>query len=103
MLYHIDVDIDYSALGDARDAVLKAEWDRTAALKEQGIVIAEYRRADAKGVIAVWNCRSHDHLAELLRGLPIYPYLSDIRIVPLVDHPLFPHPPAPGPHKETPS
>ena len=96
MLYHIDVDIDYGALGDSRDAILKAEWDRTAALKEEGVVIAEYRRADAMGVIAVWNCRSHDHLAGLLRDLPIYPYLADIRVVPLVDHPLFPHPPAPG-------
>ena len=95
MLYHIDVDIDYGALGDRKDEILKAEWARTAALKDQGIVVTEFRRADAKGVIAIWNCRSHEHLNDLLRDLPIYPFLSEIRVTALVDHPLFPHPAAP--------
>jgi len=100
MLYHIDVRIDYGALGPRKDVILNAEWERTAALKAAGVVVAEFRRADAAGVIAIWNCRSHDHLNELLRGLPIYPYLDDIRVTPLVDHPLFPQPPAPEPVEE---
>ncbi len=97
MLYHIDVDIDYAALGARKDEILKQEHARTKELLAQGIAVTEFRRADAHGVIAVWNCRSHDHLNELLRGLPIYPYLSDIRVTALVDHPLFPHAPAPAP------
>jgi muconolactone delta-isomerase len=96
MLYQIDVDIDYAGLGGQKDEILKQEHARTKELMGEGIAVAEYRRADARGVIAVWNCRSHEHLNELLRGLPIFPYLSEIRVTALVDHPLFPHPPAPG-------
>jgi len=90
MLYHIDVEIDYAALGDARERILKDEWRRTQELIDQGVALAEWRKASGRGVIAVWDCASHDEVNELLRGLPLSPYLTRIDVTPLVDHPLWP-------------
>ena len=90
MLYHIDVDIDYAALGDARDAVLKAEWARPQQLIKQGIAVGEWRKASGRGVIAVWDCASHDELNEILGGIPLAPYLARVEVTPLIDHPLWP-------------
>jgi muconolactone delta-isomerase len=52
--------------------------------------VVEWRKASGKGVIAVWDCTSHEALAEILRGLPIAPYLTRIEVTPLVAHPLWP-------------
>lgn len=90
MLYHIDVDIDYTALGDAKDAVLKAEWVRTQELIERGVAIGEWRKASGRGVIAIWDCASHEQLNEILLGIPLAPYLSKVEVTPLVDHPSWP-------------
>jgi len=90
MLYHIDVEIDYAALGDARERILKEEWGRTQELIDRGVALAEWRKASGRGVIAVWDCVSHDEVNELLRGLPLSPYLVRIDVTPLVEHPLWP-------------
>ena len=90
MLFHLDVDIDYGALGERRDAVLKAEWTRTQELIEAGIAIAEWRKASGKGVIAVWNCASNEALHDILRALPLGPYVTTIAVTPLIPHPLWP-------------
>lgn len=90
MLYHIDVDIDYAALGSRREEILKREWARTGELIASGIAIAEWRKADGQGVIAVWDCESHEALNTLLRELPIAPYLKQVRVLPLIAHPLWP-------------
>jgi muconolactone delta-isomerase len=54
------------------------------------VVLCEWRKASGRGVVAVWNCRSHEHVRELITGLPLAPFLTRIDIVPLVEHPLFP-------------
>lgn len=90
MLYHIDVEIDYGKLGDQRDEILRAEWARTHELIEEGIAVAEWRKASGRGVIAVWDVASHEALNQLLRSLPIAPWLSRIEATPLVEHPLWP-------------
>ncbi|MCW5751155.1 MAG: hypothetical protein KIT81_08405 [Alphaproteobacteria bacterium] len=90
MLYHIDVDIDYAALGERREDILRKEWTRTAELIERGIAIGEWRKADGQGVIAVWDCESHEALNALLRDLPISPYLKSVRVLALIEHPLWP-------------
>ena len=90
MLYHIDADIDYAALGEAKEAILEAEWARTLELIERGVAIGEWRKASGRGVVAVWDCASHDELTELLRSIPLAPYLTKVEVTPLVDHPLWP-------------
>lgn len=90
MLYHIEVDIDYAALGDRREAVLKAEWARTEELIGRGVAVGEWRKADGQGVIAVWDCASHDELNALLRGLPLTPYFKRVEVKALIEHPLWP-------------
>jgi muconolactone delta-isomerase len=91
MLYHIDVDIDYAALGARRDEILKAEWAVTENLMAQGIALAEWRKASGRGVIAVWDCESHAKVNEILRSLPLAPYLTKVEVIPLVDHPMWPN------------
>ncbi|MEC9344457.1 MAG: muconolactone Delta-isomerase family protein [Pseudomonadota bacterium] len=90
MLYMIEAEIDYAALGDDRDKVLAAEHARTQALHEEGIAVAEWRIASGAGVIAIWDCESHERLNELLRGLPIARYLVRMTVTPLIPHPLWP-------------
>jgi muconolactone delta-isomerase len=90
MLYHIDVDIDYVSLGSRRAEILQAEWRRTEDLIAAGIAVAEWRKANGQGVIAVWDCASHDELSRILASLPLTPYFRRVDVMPLTDHPLWP-------------
>ena len=91
MLYHLDVDIDYAALGERKVEVLKAEWAATERLIDRNIAIAEWRKASGTGVIAIWDCASHEELTDLLRAIPLATYLRNVVVTPLVDHPLWPN------------
>lgn len=91
MRYHIDVEIDYGAMGDKREELRRAEWDMTQKLLTEGIVVIEWLKASGQGVIAVWDCESHDQLYSFLRGMPLYPYFKHLVVTPCVDHPLFPN------------
>jgi muconolactone delta-isomerase len=90
MLYFLDVDIDYGAMGERKAELLQAEHARVAELIRQGVVLCEWRKANGRGILAVWDCRSNEHLRELIASVPLAPYLSRVELVPLVDHPLFP-------------
>ena len=91
MLYHLDVDIDYGALGERRAEVLKAEWAATERLIAEDVAVAEWRKASGTGVIAIWDCASHDDLAARLGAIPLAPWLRRVVVTPLVDHPLWPN------------
>lgn len=90
MLYMIEAEIDYAALTDRRGEVLAAEHARTQSLYEEGIAVAEWRIASGSGVIAIWDCESHEKLNEILRGLPLSPYIRRTQVTPLIPHPLWP-------------
>jgi muconolactone delta-isomerase len=90
MRYLVEFHLDPGRLGDQAQAILKSEYARTAELVAAGTVIGEWRRADGRGAVAVWDCPNHDVLNETLRGLPIWPYLADVKVTPLIDHPSFP-------------
>lgn len=85
----LDADIEYGRLGPERDRILAAERDRSKALLAQGIMLSGYRKTNAKGVIAFWDCPSHDALRENVLAMPLYPYFSDLRVTPLTVHPIF--------------
>ena len=90
MLYLLDVDLDYGALGERRAALLQAEHARVAALVREGVVLCEWRKASGRGIYAVWDCRSHEQLRETIASVPLAPYLTKVDAIPLVEHPLFP-------------
>ena len=90
MRYLVEFHLDPGRLGDQAEKILKREYARTAELVASGLVIGEWRRADGRGAVAVWDCSDHDALNETLRGLPIWPHLSDVEVTPLIDHPSFP-------------
>ncbi|MGO9774833.1 MAG: muconolactone Delta-isomerase family protein [Roseiarcus sp.] len=90
MLYHLDVDIDYARMGSDKGAIRAAEHARVKDLVAEGVVVCEWLKANGLGILAIWDCRDHAHLRDLLASLPMTPYLSQIEIEPCVDHPLFP-------------
>jgi muconolactone D-isomerase len=90
MLFLIEVDIDYGRLGTDLDKLLQEEWKRSQDLYETGIMLRIWRKANAKGAVAVWDIPSLESLNENIRKMPLYPYFSDIRVTPLVPHPRFP-------------
>jgi muconolactone D-isomerase len=90
MLYLLDVEIDYSRLGEKRDQILQAEWKLTQELYERGILLGAWRKANARGVTEIWNCASHEEVNNLIRSIPLYPYLTRVEILPLLAHPGFP-------------
>jgi muconolactone delta-isomerase len=89
MLYHLDVDLDYGRMGSERERLRRLEWERTRQLFEQGVVVTEYLKASARGVVVLWDCPSHDAVRDTLMSMPLYPYFHDIRVTPLVAHPAF--------------
>jgi len=90
MIYLLDVKIDYNQLGDQLDKILPSEWEQTQALFESGRLIGIWRKANAKGVIAIWDMPDHDAVQEQIRKMPLYPYMSEIEVMPLTAHPKYP-------------
>lgn len=90
MIYHLDVDIDYGRLGGQLQAILPEEWAQTQALVESGRMLGIWRKANAKGVIAIWDMPDHDAVNEQIRRMPLYPYMTRIEVTPLVAHPRYP-------------
>lgn len=90
MLYMIEAEIEYVALGERREEILRAEHARTKSLYEEGVAVAEWRIASGSGVVALWDCDSDEQLNEILRGLPIARYIRRTQVTPLIPHPLWP-------------
>jgi muconolactone delta-isomerase len=90
MIYMLDVKIDYNSVGDKLNEILPTEWVQTKAMYDSGSLIGIWRKANAKGVIAIWNMPSHDAVLDQIRKMPLYPYMSEIDVVPLTAHPKYP-------------
>ncbi len=90
MLFLIDVDIDYGKLGKDLDLVLKEEWKRSKELYESGIMLRIWRKANAKGAVTVWDVPDAETLRENIAKMPLYPYFTDVKVMPLLAHPQFP-------------
>lgn len=98
MIYMLDVKIDYNAIGDRLEALLPKEWEKTAAMVESGRLLGIWRKANAKGVVAIWDMPDHDAVQAQIREMPLYPWMSDIEVTPLVAHPRYPEFCKPRPH-----
>lgn len=90
MIYLLDVDIAYGALGERLEQLLPAEWAETQALVESGRLLGIWRKANAQGVIAIWDMPDHEAVQAQIRRMPLYPWMSRIEITPLVAHPRHP-------------
>lgn len=99
MLYLLDVEIDYGRMGDRLAEIRAAEHARVKELITEGVVVVEWLKANGRGIYAIWNCDSHEHLKKTIASVPMAPYLSRVDLVPVTEHPLFPGgrslPPAP--------
>ena len=90
MIYLLNVDLDYNQITEPLEEILPQEWEQTTSMVESGKLIGIWRKANAKGVIAIWNMDSHEEVVEQIRKMPLYRYMSKIDLEPLVAHPKFP-------------
>jgi muconolactone D-isomerase len=90
MVYLIDVKIDYNVLGAKMQDLLLLEWEQTAKMFREGSLLGIWRKASAKGAIAVWNMPDHGAVHDQIKAMPLYPYMSEIEVTPLVAHPKYP-------------
>ena len=90
MLYLLDVEIDYARMGERVAEIRAAEHVRVKELIAEGVVKVEWLKANGRGIYAVWDCASHEHLRRTIASVPMAPYLSRIDLHPLTEHPLFP-------------
>ena len=90
MIYLVDAKIDYNLLGDKLEQLLPREWEQTTKMFESGALLGIWRKASAKGVIAIWNLPDHEAVNAQIRAMPLYPYMSEIELTPLVAHPKYP-------------
>lgn len=90
MIYLIDATIDYNLLEGKLDKLLPSEWEQTRKMFEGGQLLGIWRKANAKGVIAIWNMPDHESVNAQIRAMPLYPYMSDIDVTPLIAHPKYP-------------
>lgn len=90
MIYLVDAKIDYNLLGGKLEEILPLEWEQTKGMYERGALLGIWRKANAKGVIAIWSMPDHDAVNAQIRAMPLYPYMSDIVVTPLVAHPKYP-------------
>ena len=90
MVYLIDAKIDYNLLQGRLDELLPLEWQQTTKMFESGQLLGIWRKASAKGVIAIWNLPDHEAVNTQIRAMPLYPFMSEIEVTPLVAHPKYP-------------
>jgi muconolactone delta-isomerase len=90
MVYLIDVQIDYNVIIDRLKELLPQEWEQTTKMFESGQLLGIWRKANAKGAVAIWNMPDHESVNAQIRAMPLYPYMSKIEIIPLVAHPKYP-------------
>ncbi|MFN9281426.1 MAG: muconolactone Delta-isomerase family protein [Betaproteobacteria bacterium] len=90
MLYLLDVEIDYSRMGERIAELREAEHARVGELVREGVVLVEWLKASGRGVFAVWDCPSHEALRRTIASMPMASYLGKVELHPLTEHPLFP-------------
>ncbi len=90
MIYLLNVDLDYSQITEPLEEIFPREWEQTTSMVASGKMLGIWRKANAKGVVAIWNMDSHEEVMEQIRKMPLYKYMSKIDLEPLVAHPRFP-------------
>lgn len=91
MIYMIEAKIDYNLIApESLPTLLEEEWKVSDALHGSGTMLGIWRKANAKGVVAIWNMPDHDAVSQQIRAMPLYPFFSEVTVTPLVAHPRFP-------------
>ncbi|PJG46374.1 hypothetical protein CAF53_19515 [Sphingobium sp. LB126] len=92
MLYLVKLYADQQALGggDKRIEIGAGDAAQARLWKAEGRLMGLWRRADCGGAVFVIDAESHEALASDLQALPLFPYLRNIEVTPLLAHPAFP-------------
>lgn len=90
MLIQAEIQVRYADAGDKLPELVKGEWRASEVMLEARQLVGIWRKADANGVILVWDMPDHDTLNARLRAMPLYPYFGEVRATPLIPHPNFP-------------
>ena len=92
MLYLVKLYVDQQAVGfgDKRIEIGAGDAAQARIWKTEGRLMGLWRRADCGGAIFVIDAESHEALGSDLQALPLFPYLRNIEVTPLLAHPVFP-------------
>lgn len=101
-IFMVDLTLDYAAIGAQANTLVPAEWREEEAMLGRGQLVAIWRKATAKGVFMLVAMPDHEALNAQVRAMPLYPYFTDVRVVPLIAHPNFPQFARPATHHEKP-
>lgn len=71
MVYLIDARIDYNLLQGRLDELLPLEWQQTSKMFDSGQLLGIWRKASAKGVVAIWNLPDHEAVHAQIRAMPL--------------------------------
>lgn len=73
-----------------KTSIMSEERDRGAALRSSGHLLRTWRVPGRIEVLQVWHLDSPSELNEILRGLPVFPYISRCDVEALAEHPIDP-------------
>lgn len=92
MIYLVKATLDRAAFNKCPNPqeVLTAEGKRGQEIKAEGRVLGIWRRADCGGSVFVVDAESHEALVADLNSLPMFPYMREIEVTPLVAHAAHP-------------
>ena len=76
----------------AKQDVTQRERAHAAELIRQGHLVRMWRVPARFENWGLWRARNATHLHEIITGLPGYPYMHDIEVLPLAKHPVDPTP-----------
>ncbi len=88
MLYHVRMDVRIPVDMDpgVRADLVAREKEYSQQLQRDGVWPHIWRIAGEYANYSVLDCRDHDHLHQVLSGLPLFPYM-DVTVTPLATHP----------------
>jgi muconolactone D-isomerase len=75
---------------DIKSAILKEERERGTALRESGTILRTWRVPGRVETVQVWRVKNPTELHDILASLPVYPWLSNVEVEALAEHPIDP-------------
>jgi muconolactone D-isomerase len=78
---------------DLRDRIIRDERAHAAELVKDGHLVRMWRVPCRFENWGLWRAKDATQLHDIITGLPAYPYMYDIDVLPLAKHPVDPSPP----------
>lgn len=91
-LVHIKLKWSDDMSAERIDQVVKDERQHAAALIEKGHLVRMWRVPCRFENWGLWRAGSATELHQIISGLPAFPYMHDVTVLPMAKHPVDPSP-----------